>query len=130
MSTIPSYRHIGAGDETRTRTVLPPKDFKSFVSSYSTTPAYCERMHLVLRHRNSYPYANASADFSGKANPFVTYFNSHLLGWRGGIRTPECSSQSAVSYRLTTLQYVRRLIKPPLLILLAFLFLKVTNFTL
>ena len=42
--TIRSPRRRGAGDGTRTRTVLPPRDFKSLVSTDSTTPAYCSRI--------------------------------------------------------------------------------------
>ena len=34
------------------------------------------------------------------------------LGWGGRIRTYECSSQSAVSYRLTTPQFIKLKRKP------------------
>lgn len=39
----------GAGGGTRTHTMFPPKDFESFTSAYSITPAYIKpTMNAVI----------------------------------------------------------------------------------
>ena len=70
-------------------------------------PYKCERMHLVLRHQNSYPYINAGIDLSGKANPFSAYFNSHLLGGIGRNRT-DISSNTTLpcTYQSASLSHI------------------------
>ncbi len=42
------FECFGAGDRTRTGTSVTSRDFKSLVSTYSTTPAYC--VWTILTH--------------------------------------------------------------------------------
>lgn len=86
-------------------------------------------MHLVLRQKNSYPYANASANFSGKANPFVTYFNFHLLG-NASRYCPAFNKFKAYCITFMLKRYIAQLVKPvgagktPLLCFLLFCYAK------
>ena len=57
MTRFNELNLIGPGDGSRTRTVFPPRDFKSLASAYSATPGYIKKsFFLSLTYINIITY--------------------------------------------------------------------------
>ena len=66
--------YFGAGDGNRTRTALPPRDFKSLVSTSSTTPTENDSIINSLL-----PGVKSKAEEQFSPNEIVYSFFSYLL---------------------------------------------------
>ena len=70
---------------------LEPRTYRLWAgcSNHCANGTYiCERVHLVLRHRNSYPLRHSQLRLVGEANPFEHNLILTYLAETGGLEPP------------------------------------------